>query len=276
MQPILLPRPASQGHPRGRRARGRLAALALCAALGASALSLAPIDGAAPAFAGDDDSQLEVEVPALRKKPDDKTPEVKPPVDKTPPNVDPVPSPPQGPAVQGPAPNVPPGRIAVNDPAPPGEGDAVCTPSEPVMPTAPTKNAEKATVSRDVAVPGQSVTVTATGYGAGEKVQVVLFSEPTLLGTVDAGASGDASVTFTVGDDVAAGSHTVQLTGWCKRVAAVQLLVGQTSELGTAWAMPTWAWWTLGLLALLAFGFLLWRVLGRVFAARSALDVKTA
>ena len=60
---------------------------------------------------------------------------------------------------------------------------------------------------------GGAQTVTGTGFAAGEKVSGVLHSTPVALGTVRADASGTARLRFTVPSTLAAGTHTVVLTG---------------------------------------------------------------
>ena len=62
-------------------------------------------------------------------------------------------------------------------------------------------------------VQGGQQTVTGSGFGASEKVSAVLHSAPVALGTVSANAAGTAAVTFTVPATLAAGTHSVVLTG---------------------------------------------------------------
>ncbi|MEP6697931.1 MAG: LPXTG cell wall anchor domain-containing protein [Pseudonocardiales bacterium] len=62
-------------------------------------------------------------------------------------------------------------------------------------------------------VQGAKQTVTGFGFSAKEKVSGVLHSGPVSLGSVSANASGTVVVTFTVPATLAAGRHTVVLTG---------------------------------------------------------------
>ena len=60
---------------------------------------------------------------------------------------------------------------------------------------------------------GESVTVTAAGFEAGEDVLVVVYSTPTLLATVEADASGAASWTGSLPATLADGAHTLTFQG---------------------------------------------------------------
>lgn len=60
---------------------------------------------------------------------------------------------------------------------------------------------------------GGKQTVTGVGFSAGEKVSAQLHSSPVSLGSVTASTTGVAMVAFTVPASLAAGSHSVVLTG---------------------------------------------------------------
>lgn len=60
---------------------------------------------------------------------------------------------------------------------------------------------------------GGAQTITGTGFAAHENVSAVLHSTPVALGTVRADASGTVRLRFTVPRTLAAGPHTVVLTG---------------------------------------------------------------
>jgi LPXTG-motif cell wall-anchored protein len=86
----------------------------------------------------------------------------------------------------------------------------------------------KATVTTDVGTvaAGGSVTVTASGFEAGEKVSVTLFSDPVKLGELTVDAKGAASDTFTIPVSVAAGVHRLELRGLTsERVASAEITV---------------------------------------------------
>ncbi|PWC04314.1 hypothetical protein DCE94_09190 [Agromyces badenianii] len=158
-----------------------------------------------------------------------------------------------------------PSRPAANPPhgAPTAANTASCTPTEPAVPKQAATTGEKATTDKSLYVPGQQVTATATGYGAGEQVQLVLFSDPVLIGTFTADAGGQVQAVFPVAEKTTAGTHTVQFTGWCKKVAIADILVGTTTGAASSTDMniPPWARWTLGAVVLAGLLFLGWRLI---------------
>ncbi|MFG6446479.1 hypothetical protein ACFXQA_14560 [Microbacterium sp. P07] len=145
----------------------------------------------------------------------------------------------------------------VESPAGGATTSAPCVPKEPAVPTVPTTGGGDATVDKDVYVIGDSVTATAAGFGPGEQVQLVLFSEPALVGTFAADTTGAVTAQFAIAEETLAGSHTLQFTGWCGAISAVDVLVGSTNGASSAGpqGVPFWAWWIgggLGLLLLVA------------------------
>ncbi len=60
---------------------------------------------------------------------------------------------------------------------------------------------------------GQTVTVEASGFAAGEEVTVTVNSTPMLLGSVTADADGSVTYVFTVPTSLEAGAHTLVLAG---------------------------------------------------------------
>jgi hypothetical protein len=60
---------------------------------------------------------------------------------------------------------------------------------------------------------GGTVTVTASGFAAGETVQVWLYSSPVFLGRVVADAAGVVTTTVTIPAGLAAGAHSLVLVG---------------------------------------------------------------
>jgi hypothetical protein len=69
------------------------------------------------------------------------------------------------------------------------------------------------TVSAASADQGSTQSVTADGFAAGEQVEAVLHSTPVTVGTAVASASGTVTISFVVPASVAAGAHTLTLTG---------------------------------------------------------------
>lgn len=140
-----------------------------------------------------------------------------------------------------------------------------CTPTEPAVPTKPATNGDKATTDKNLYLPGQQVTATGSGYAAGEQVQLVLFSDPQLVGTFTADPDGQVQAVFPVADTTSSGSHIIQFTGWCKKIETATILVGAvadgTGAAATGSVLPPWIWWPIGAAALGAFAFALWRII---------------
>jgi hypothetical protein len=57
------------------------------------------------------------------------------------------------------------------------------------------------------------IVVDAKGYGAGENVEVWMYSTPTRLGTVEASASGAISAAFDLPNSLESGDHRIVLDG---------------------------------------------------------------
>jgi hypothetical protein len=85
----------------------------------------------------------------------------------------------------------------------------------PFSSTVPTKNGDltvPAGSSSSVAA-GKTMTVSGSGYAPGSTVTVLIYSEPQVLTTVVADASGNFTVTVTVPAGLAAGTHTLVASG---------------------------------------------------------------
>jgi hypothetical protein len=129
-------------------------------------------------------------------------------------------------------------------------------PTEPRIARTPSTSGERATVDKSAYRAGDPLTVSFGGFTPGEKVQVVLYSEPILIGNFDAGPDGAVAQAFTLPSDLPAGAHTLQLTGWQSgKVATVSFVVASpaTAAAPDIQGMPVWAWWIGGgVLAILA------------------------
>lgn len=131
-------------------------------------------------------------------------------------------------------------------------GDAPTAPAtEPAISGTPATTAEEAKADAVTYPAGGRVTVTAEGFTPGEQVQVVVYSEPVLIGNVPARDDGTFEHAFGLPSEIAPGTHTVQLTGWqSQRVAQVKVVVtGEPLTAGQAPALPdipAWLWWVLG------------------------------
>jgi len=138
-----------------------------------------------------------------------------------------------------------------------------CASTEPSVPSSPAKAGNEASFDKDIYYQGDTVNVTANRFTAGEQVQLVVFSDPTLIGTFAADETGTVRATFTVSDSMTTGAHTLQFTGWCKTVALGSVLIGSTGQ-GQAhtWlaSVPVAVWWILGVLLVLALAYGAWRV----------------
>lgn len=136
-------------------------------------------------------------------------------------------------------------------------------PTEPDIPSTPASG-DPAALDQEVYEAGGSVTVTASGFDPNEQVQVVLYSDPILIGNFAADEAGDISVTFTLPKDLLAGPHTVQLTGWASgHIATAQFLLGTAplASAGGTGGVPPWAWWAGGAVAAAGLAYGGWRVL---------------
>ncbi|HTN79519.1 MAG TPA: prenyltransferase/squalene oxidase repeat-containing protein [Acidimicrobiales bacterium] len=69
------------------------------------------------------------------------------------------------------------------------------------------------TISTETAKPGDTVAVGGNGFNPNEPVRITLFSDPVILGTVNADANGLASFTFVVPANTPAGAHQVEMAG---------------------------------------------------------------
>jgi hypothetical protein len=69
------------------------------------------------------------------------------------------------------------------------------------------------TVSDTAPAPGGSMTVSGSGFKPGTQLTVQLFSDPVLLGTVDADGNGDYSIVVTIPVSTPPGSHEIVVTG---------------------------------------------------------------
>lgn len=69
------------------------------------------------------------------------------------------------------------------------------------------------TVTDTTVTPGQSITITCSGYLGGVTVTFTFFSQPVDLGSATADASGVESFSATIPSNAAVGAHTITATG---------------------------------------------------------------
>jgi parallel beta-helix repeat protein len=77
-----------------------------------------------------------------------------------------------------------------------------------------------ATTSSDTVAPGGSLGVSGTGFAPGEPVSVTLHSDPVLLATATADATGAISTTVTIPSNTPPGAHTIVIEGKTSGVTA--------------------------------------------------------
>ena len=113
----------------------------------------------------------------------------------------------------------------------------------------------------------ETAVVSGSGFMAGTRADVWLFSEPTLLGTVEIDENGDFTGEVNIDANVVAvGEHTLQLQGVGEdgyvRAANLGVVVNDTAtEVTTEEAAGGFLWWLwiLVVLAVLIVWFALWR-----------------
>jgi beta-glucosidase len=110
-------------------------------------------------------------------------------------------------------------------------GNPGATPGE-----TPDKATVAARLSTDRARIGERVTVSASGFVAGEQVTATIYSDPIVLGTVTASTSGLATLTFRVPSAIDLGLHSVQLEGANQIAAAALTVVGAAGGSATVTA----------------------------------------
>lgn len=87
----------------------------------------------------------------------------------------------------------------------------------PKPPGEPTKNAPKLTADNQRAEARGWMTIAGTGFTPGEKVQVVVYSEPIVIGSFLADGGGRLSARFLIPAQLHPGSHSIEATGWISR-----------------------------------------------------------
>jgi hypothetical protein len=249
----MTPTPTRRRAVRQTPLLGGLAVLGVAALLGAApahaaAVPAAPVPVPAapvpaapvPAEGGTTDPSVAVSVPAAQPR----TTYTPPPATST--------TPPATPAGTGGTGGKKSGATPAADPAP-----TAAPATEPTIPDSP-GTGDPAAVDKELYRAGGSVTVTASGFTAAEQVQLVLYSEPVLIGNFTAGPDGAVSITFTLPEDLRPGTHTVRLAGWSSsHVAVAELLVGTPAGAVVAadGGVPTWVWWVGGALGLAGAGY---------------------
>lgn len=87
-------------------------------------------------------------------------------------------------------------------------------------------------LSSTTASPGGQVGVTASGLTPGEKVQVVLHSDPVLLESVRADGDGEVHATVTIPEDAPLGDHHIEVLGETSGSRLVPIALTKASGTG--------------------------------------------
>ena len=67
---------------------------------------------------------------------------------------------------------------------------------------------------------------------------------------------------FPIDDKTTPGTHTVQFTGWCKKVALADVLVGTGPLVAAGFEIPIGLWFAGGVIAAAVLAMVGWRLLG--------------
>jgi hypothetical protein len=118
-------------------------------------------------------------------------------------------------------------------------------PGAPVPGAEPATKAGPLTLSPDRVEAGEKVLATATGYVPGEKVQLVIYPSPVIVGSYDADANGLLRVTLTVPVETKTGVHTIEATGWVSHHAS-NGTVTVVSAAATVAGFSSY-WWLIGI-----------------------------
>ena len=86
-------------------------------------------------------------------------------------------------------------------------------------------NADPLTITPNRSRAGEKVLVAAVGFAAGEKVQVVMYPSPVIIGSYVADSTGALRATLTVPIETKTGPRTVEAVGWISHHAANGTLV---------------------------------------------------
>lgn len=148
------------------------------------------------------------------------------------------------------------------DAMPTGPGPS-CAPGEPGLPASPAPSAAPVVLDKTLYRVGEEVTATSGGFGPGEVVRAAMYSGPLDLGTFTANEQGEVTATFVVPEGTNSGNHPLRLIGTCEQTAAATILIGADGTAGLAGtqAVPVWAWWGVGLIALVMLAVAAWRLL---------------
>jgi len=147
---------------------------------------------------------------------------------------------------------------------------AAGAPGAPVPGAEPVPGADALSLNPDRVHAGERVLATAKGYTPGERIQLVVYPNPVILGSYTADSTGALRATITVPVDTKTGGHTVEAAGWISHHASNGRLVVVTAELAAGPISPTW--WLIGIGILLLFVILVTLIVFRSAIARMFAD----
>lgn len=111
----------------------------------------------------------------------------------------------------------------------------------PAPGSAPVAQADPLTITPSNAQAGERILVTAAGYAATEKVQLVMYPGALILGSYDADSNGRLRITIMVPLETKTGPQTLEATGWVSHHATNgRLLVGRPSLEKLAFSSTSW------------------------------------
>jgi len=135
----------------------------------------------------------------------------------------------------------------------------------PVPPPNPGEPAEGLTLDHERISAGEWMIAIGTGFRAGEKVQLVVYSDPLVVGSFVSDDSGRFEARFRIPDDLRLGEHTAEATGWISGHVANERFTVISDSAAAAGDLPIW-WWIVFVIVALAIG-----IASTLFAFRRSL-----
>lgn len=134
----------------------------------------------------------------------------------------------------------------------------------PVPPASPGEPAEGLTLDHERISVGEWMIAIGTGFRAGEKVQLVVYTDPLVVGSFVSDDDGRFEARFRIPDDLRLGDHTAEATGWISGHVANERFTVISDPAATG-DLPFW-WWIVFVIVALAIG-----IASTLFAFRRSL-----
>lgn len=123
-------------------------------------------------------------------------------------------------------------------------GDTAPAPDgAPVVGSSPSETGNRLELDHERISAGEWMTATGNGFGAGEQVQLVLYSEPVVIDSYVADGGGSFTARFRIPEKTRSGIHTLEATGWQTETVANAEFVVVTQAVATG-GIPQ-VWWLL-------------------------------